>query len=103
MEDILNKIVAEGAAWLDEVSPGWERKVDLDNLDLMGTWPPSEGATCLLCQVTGLDWDKATIELESRTTIYRPYAFAYHELEPIWIELIKERFNSGTLSDSHLA
>lgn len=94
--------VADGASWLDEVSPGWERKVDLNNLDLFATRPPGNGPSCLLCQITGLEWDDAVRSLTPKSQRDRPLSFASREMEPYWIDLIKERFNSGTLSDSHL-
>lgn len=89
--------VARGAAWLDEVMPGWERKLDLGILDI---------ATCSRCIVgqieirapspscgledVGLDTAGSHQSAAGR--------FEGRLLTDAWVALVKERFNTGNLS-----
>lgn len=115
--------VARGAAWLDQVYPGWERRIDLSSLDL------ASGCLCILGQVV----DKADtcllnhmpdtrtsmngFEVVARNTsrlfltehgfdLRGPNSRAgwapvsqWKALQDTWVNLIKERFDSGLLSD----
>jgi len=66
--------VSNGAALLDEVSPGWEKLIDLDILDL------SDGHSCIVGQVFG-DWitglDHITSIRRSIWTDAKQYGFQY--------------------------
>lgn len=99
--------VTAGAAWLDENYPGWERKIDLGSLDLR---------SCSNC-VCGQSLRDLAETLNYANGYY--YAFksrgfqwavdhgfavsirdGWDELERLWVELIKERFATGNLSDA---
>ena len=94
--------VARGAAWLDEVAPGWERKLDLSVLDI------ADPDRCVCGQVF------MQPAIESNYTSGYSYArfehslvlvsmarsgFVYDEDGDAWVELVKQRFDAGTLSD----
>lgn len=103
------KEVAAGAEWLDENFPGWEREIDLGTLDL---------ATCSAC-ICGQSLRRYVTDHSSllggygealkRAGVYEDtqkafqwaeqHGFVYDENEPRWRELIKERFDTGNLSD----
>lgn len=112
--------VARGAEWLDATKPGWERLVDLAELDL------SNGCRCVLGHVfreegeqdstSGYGW--VTWEMESLPPGFcngGDYGFAsadedtqhsedqraqfWSALDEAWIALIKSRFDTGCLSD----
>lgn len=100
------KEVAAGAAWLDENASGWERKIDLANLDIQDCHRCIIGQSISLAVARGLG-----LTLNRYGTVWgalydfkgidwvREYAFAGEENEPLWVELIKERFSTGNLSD----
>jgi hypothetical protein len=99
--------VATGAAWLDMVHPGWERAVDLGVLDM------TNPIVCIIGQVFGggrgeawcnSGWDRlgqiidlAGMELESCSWLCDHGFMGCGDHE--WGRLIKDRFNSGQLSD----
>lgn len=101
------KEVAAGAAWLDENFPGWEREIDLGMLKMQDCY------NCILGQgvrVAALKAIGLTVK-EGETAysvLYHDYgfewvtdhAFSGDSNEPLWAELIKERFSSGNLSDN---
>ena len=92
--------VARGAAWLDARSSGWERRVDLGRLDL------TDCGECVLGHVfggyytglnqAGYDFDPVrhgfALPLDTPRTTWQ-------SLTDTWAALIKERFDSGNLSD----
>lgn len=92
-----------GAAWLDQVRPGWDEYVDLTELDL------ADSEYCVLGQVfeddaiyadssTGWDWATREFRDEIGDTGER-FGFdsgnskwvSYAELDQAWIELIETR------------
>lgn len=99
--DTVEARVARGAAWLDEHQPGWERRIDLAKLAL------DETCRCVLGQVMP--------EHNYYETLYRidvgwewsaQHGFSggfdsdvWQVLDEVWISLIKERFDTGNLSD----
>lgn len=95
--------VARGAAWLDETLPGWERRIDLAQLNL------ANACRCVLGQISGDYWSAPWPRTEMDNRHYgfvcgappedQTISEAYSELDEAWISLIKERFASGTLSD----
>ena len=112
------KEVATGAAWLDENFPGWEREIDLGELDI-------ENCSLCICGqslrkfvvngLTGYDIALAVSHglAESK---FRNRALRFNwanehgfyarnfmhatTLESLWRDLIKERFSTGNLSDN---
>ena len=99
--------VASGAAWLDEPWPGWERCIDVGRLDLNSDYE------CVLGQIAHrriapkTPFFRACRQLPG---LLRDYGFAADLYEPdddyevprierAWERLIKERFDSGALSD----
>jgi hypothetical protein len=110
MSDTIEARVARGAAWLDSVHPGWERRIDLSTLDL------ALGCRCVLGQIwadkatahqTGFGWARKLLpdDEESLVTPATAHGFAgvgtreVRALDEAWIALLKERFASGLLSD----
>lgn len=100
-EDFLESCerVARGARWLDCEFPGWERKVDVAILDI------SDPDRCVCGQVIPLDditgtygYGKACDMLSTPARTYG-YGFAESCDGDQWVTLIKERFNTGALSD----
>lgn len=97
------KEVAAGAAWLDKNFPGWERKIDLTKLDI------GDGCNCVIGQTLGFFrtpqnnlrdgdiWAEAHGFLP--TIDYSWTEEQAHALEAKWADLIKERFNTGNLSN----
>ena len=100
------KEVAAGAAWLDEVSPGWEREIDL------GTLKISDCYNCVLGQSLRKVAAKEGYESGyhygtdalSGTRFIASWAYDHGFLverdEALWVELLKERFSTGNLSDN---
>lgn len=92
--------VARGAGWLDEHFPGWERRVDVGLLDI------SRPNACICGQVV----PQEMIEAANQQTGYgavvngqsdsSAYGFAGSRHGDYWVLLIKERFDTGTLSDA---
>ena len=113
----VSKRVAKGASLLDRKMPGWERQVDLASLEI---------ASCCRCMLGQLYeqfelGDERLFDKESRqrvtvngTPAYRhgfdatsdkkiddrPLSPQYADLDEACISLVKERFDSGILSDS---
>lgn len=99
--------VTAGAAWLDENFPGWERKIDLGSLDLRSC------SECM-CGQNLRDLARELGMLSGYDYVSRWYGFRWtqehgfsllfdedwDELERLWVELIKERFATGNLSDA---
>lgn len=108
------KEVAAGAAWLDEVKPGWEREIDLGTLDLTqchhcvcgqslrdvaedaGVFSGYDYARLL---ATGSSFSNASWiwAVEHGFSARDDDEWVYNEA--LWVELIKERFSTGNLSD----
>ena len=103
------KEVAAGAEWLDENFPGWEREIDLGTLNmnshtdcilgqvlkrLVGEWSSGwrEGNKIMDSQLKNGILDRYTWYLIIQSTCMSIN-------EPLWCELIKERFSTGNLSD----
>ncbi len=108
--------VTSGAAILDAQMPGWERGVDLGTLDIRST------CNCVLGQLFNGSYVDGVRELflqeeginAALTTSHRhgfgsPHSLFkgsaesnawFNELRERWTDLIKERFNTGTFSDS---
>lgn len=107
--------VARGAAWLDEVAPGWERKLDFGKMEMR------ECSRCVLGQVfsdmvgqllpgskhVALDgFDVATCLPESAGRHFASLGFdlmtpvptEWEELHAAWQTLVKDRFDRGDLS-----
>ena len=97
--------VAAGAAWLDEHRPGWERMVDLCILEM------SDVEWCICGQAKA--WDTASLtpirsvdlgffhnaHEEMPVDEWRVAVAAdYVALDAAWRSLIKDRFDSGSLS-----
>lgn len=111
--DTVEARVARGAAWLDEHEPGWERRIDLALLAL------KDSCRCVLGQVfvddaaswswyeDGFDYavthmtiDAVSAGFDIRKGLTKAeQARLYAELDEVWISLIKERFDTGNLSD----
>ena len=94
--------VTQAAEWLDNHHPGWERKIDLSTLDILDPCNCILGQTlkglvgCIPGYTIGMD------QIINKGGDHYPnfvVAFVSARCEPIWAELIKERFNSGILSD----
>lgn len=110
MDETVETRVARGAAWLDSVHPGWERRIDLASLDL------ASSCRCVIGQLFG-DFDDFTFEVvlpavndllisrafSSEHGFSLPFDLrspaAWRALDDAWTSLIKERFASGLLSD----
>lgn len=98
-QEVIEKVAA-GAEWLDETHPGWEREIDLAVLDL------GDCSMCVLGQVFGgyfigltytdtREWDWAA---NHGFNISLHGYWSYDTLREVWVDLIKERFNTGNLS-----
>lgn len=97
--------VTAGSAWLDSNFPGWEREIDLGTLNLM------DYKECVLGQslrkyalTNGYEYGQnKALGLEApihqRAKWAATHGFLWDNDEPLWVELIKERFSSGNLSD----
>lgn len=111
------ELVESGAAWLDEVKPGWEGLIDLAKFDI------SDGNACICGQVFMDEFLSA-----ADPNVYTPYSHAldmFHDrvitnydpgvtdsyspfcptgdesasnLAEEWVYFIKERYSNGTLS-----
>lgn len=105
--------VEKGAAFLDEIRPGWEFEIDLRKLEL------SNSCRCVLGQLyvdeaerssSGFAWatggnimsvtDAVVMgfflegnDIDYRNRANNPTDAAYSELDEIWIEKIKEKVN----------
>ena len=97
--------VARGAAWLDSEQPGWERRIDLATLDLQ------DSCRCVLGQVFGTElhhdgfrWALSNLTVPAVIGLgfdEPPFAApSWEELDEAWIALLKERFDTGSLSDA---
>jgi hypothetical protein len=98
--------VCRGAAFMDREYPGWERQVDVSILDI------NDPRSCICGQVIPEGYTK-TMELhfghlfdsndkfndEISLSIQR-HGFTGGWHSDYWVELIKERFDSGILSDT---
>ena len=116
-DEDLDRCVERGAAWLDKVRPGWEREVDLALLEM------SLGCRCILGHITGFTdrqmdglclhetgYGLVTSVIEAagfdgdlwarRHGFDAPSGVEFDALEEAWISLVKDRFDSGDLSDS---
>lgn len=106
--------VAAGAQWLDENFPGWEREIDLGTLNLNSC----QNCVCgqalhklvTECLQTGFD---VALKVATGSTFFygKPKEWAvahgfyvkfgeWEQLESLWLDLIKERFSNGNLSDN---
>ena len=82
--------VVAGAAWLDENEPGWERRVDTSLLNI------DDPAQCICGQILKNGWSGVnTYSSEWKQN----HGFLDGPDGDQWITLIKERFDSGILSD----
>lgn len=101
--------VAAGAAWLDASFPGWERKVDVALLNI-------ESATeCICGQVVPLGslgmngptgWDEAEgwiCKVTNNGLSDVHLGFCHSNDQDAWVHLLKERFDSGLLSDTEVS
>lgn len=116
------KEVAAGASWLDENFPGWEREIDLGTLDITSCQECVLGQSLrrfvkdqVLDTGFGIGSDKlydqyrkGILTSADELTIRYSFSNEWHNPggkgdatinEPLWRELIKERFNTGNLSD----
>lgn len=91
--------VARGAAWLDANHSGWERKIDLSILDL------TNDRECVCGQVipkgiyqSGYDRVISTRLIPLDQVADHGFLYSYDQDQ--WVTLIKERFDSGALSDA---
>ena len=99
--------VARGAAWLDQEFPGWERQIDLSILDIC------DPSACVCGQVVPQEMvDAYALTQGAPPAYFTGYSIVAHEETPTsaygfaggehtdhWVALIKERFDSGLLSD----
>lgn len=103
--------VARGAAELDRILPGWERKIDLETLelqtgcrcvlgqlavDLLGhpSDDPYEDASEHICPETGID-DQIAWEQERGFLLFVTHSpAAYTDLTEAWKRLIRERLEA---------
>lgn len=102
------KEVAAGAAWLDRVKPGWEREINLGTLDILDCY------NCVLGQslrkvaaekgfTSGYHYGADELSGANYPSSWTmTHGFLLERDEPLWRELIKERFSTGDLSDSHV-
>jgi hypothetical protein len=105
----VNKVVAAGAAALDDRRPGWEREIDLGTLEL------DDSCRCVLGQLyghftsgclamTGTSWmnDWALMHgFDITAAMFKEEGQSlYVALDEAWISLIKTRFDNGALSDA---
>lgn len=115
MSETIEARVARGAAWLDQNEPGWERRVDLAKLELQ------DSCRCVLGQVFAEQAEQQTPGLDGYWWAERYYWIVserskahgfvrdveageeWSVLDEAWIELLKERFSNGTLSDEAVA
>jgi len=93
--------VAAGAAWLDAVAPGWERKVDLSTLDLEDPYQCICGQVAPIPPIDDIDYSPF-----GDVAVYFEWAGKLQHLgfgdlcdQDAWVDLIKERFETGQLSD----
>lgn len=101
--------VAVGAAWLDKMKPGWERLVDPAALQMQS---PSWCICGLVFAVEAKQRDSCGyyyaenmfpspvgggVELGFSTDRGVP---AWRILDELWLTLVKERFDTGELSDA---
>ena len=103
--DINNYIgnVARGAAWLDIHFPGWERKINLETLNI------NLGDQCVCGQVVPREMVEAmdcytgfgAVNQGLKDDNIMAHGFGSHTVHgDLWVSLIKERFDSGYLSDN---
>ena len=90
--------VARGAAYMDENYPGWERRVDLSILDI------NNPTSCICGQVVSLGqcggWSLVSDDIQEKYHVQETeFGFTLGRDGDAWVELIKERFNLGILSD----
>lgn len=104
------KEVAAGAEWLDNNFPGWEREIDLGTLSL------DNCQECICGQsLRKVAFGAGAMDGYHYATYFsgrsKDWAIAHgfyvngtdenwRMVEGIWVELIKERFNTGNLSDN---
>jgi hypothetical protein len=111
-DPISRERVTRGAAWLDKVAPGWERKLDLSILDI------EDGAACVCGQVfmaeavhhiNGYAYACDFLSASSlagwpdgptRRGVMASHGFLFSEDGDAWVALVKERFETGALSDT---
>ena len=86
------KHVTDGASWLDEVSPGWERKIDVSILDI------SDCTACVCGQVLDGGWFNDLVMKKPAQWLW-DHGFLWPEEGDQWVALIKDRFDTGALSD----
>lgn len=90
--------VARGAAWLDVNKPGWERSIDLSKLNMPNpdwcicgqaeAWLPHPDADQAVdCGFLSLSCEEGRERAD------------YEALDRVWRLLLKERFDTGDLSD----
>jgi hypothetical protein len=94
--------VARGAAYMDENYPGWERKI---NLEILNIASPN---SCICGQVVtgigyGSGWGVVNNDLARIGEITGHYGFDTPQDGDAWVSLIKERFDTGALSDAGLS
>ena len=95
--------VVRGAAYMDENYPGWERKVDTGILDI------EDPSSCICGQVVPRmnhfgGWSVVNDDLEKKypedLNAIIDYGFTHKGDGDAWVSLIKERFDTGLLSDA---
>jgi hypothetical protein len=98
MDESMERVL-RGAAWLDETAPGWERKLDLSVLDI------SDPGQCVCGQVfMGIHqnpYTEAVVRLKEEGHDFYGgggYGFVHAEDGDAWVTLVKQRFDTGTLS-----
>jgi hypothetical protein len=114
--------VTRGAEWLDKHFPGWEREIDLNTLDLNDCTACICGQSLRKFVVDSINEPNRWGKIFSGYDLAIAAAFGYQEniwvnrdvaldwtidhgfypqphVEETWRELIKERFDSGNLSD----
>ena len=103
------KEVAAGAEWLDEVSPGWEREIDLGKLNIHNRCACICGQSLAKFVIdkwsTGYEYALRVAGTNGSRQGWKwaiDHGFDLEENEPLWRELIKERFSTGNLSDDHV-
>ena len=96
--------VARGAAYMDENYPGWERKINLSVLDI------TDGEVCICGQAvtsqlipqgfTRVCNDFVSKFADRGANMLWEHGFIEGKDGDAWVTLIKERFDTGLLSDA---
>jgi hypothetical protein len=120
---IIDKAVAKGAAWLDQVHPGWEHKIDPSTLAMDNPWACvlgqlfghepiaesnaenyqlSSGCIAGYYAIVNMAWAGGMPSFAESRGFSIPdgtYSNSWVLLEEGWGRFIKDRFDTGKTSD----